>query len=349
MTKNFFVTNKEVEEISQLVKNHGHKDLAERIYCYQDKARGFVSASSISLLNTQILTNAKLQDDLYKLFKDSNNFNLASFYEKQLLNHSWQNDLFTAYTRFIKLGVYYPENDKVIYDSINGQSMSSIKTFWAMVSLVSLVKDDETSLNCFHLILKEKKKGDIPLLDLERVKRSLDKRFKGIDVSTLPQKEYNYLVNLFSSIETSKEKSFFNVSDGHYIKINVDFDLISQENKLSKAKNMDALRAFLVAFERFSKKSQELRDVLSVDEFKQDVANCNMTFYYSDPCKKDMIKSLACDLVDYATSKFETNKLKGYYINSQDSDKFFSSYVMNYVLQHTLKKDEQSKPKKVKI
>jgi hypothetical protein len=349
MTTNFFVTNKDIDNIAELVEKYENQYLAGYIKNRKNEKNGGANISELNtLFNRNLLGNAKLQDELFQFFKQNNKFNLAYYYEMQLNNHSWHGDALAAYTRFIKNGDYFPKNDQVILDAIQKQSISTAKTFWTMVSLAALPKDDSIAAKCFYTVIKEKKKDDIPLLELEKVQKGWDKRFKGIDLSKIASKEEQYFSKLFNKIEVSKQKNFFTTEEGHYLSINIDIDLISQDNKISKNKNEDALRIFFIAFEKYAKKAQNIKDVLSIDDFKHNSTKGILTFYYSDISKRDLIKSLACDLVDYATSK-DGNKLKGANINNQDTDKFFSSYVMNYVLQSTLNKDEKPKVKKPKI
>lgn len=352
MSKEFFLTNNQIVEISEIVKKHDFAFSASRINNDQNEKDGGAEISSLySLFSRDLLSSAKFQDDLFEYIKGLNKFNLAYCYEKKLDSHSWNGDLLLSYTRFIKNGKYYPENEQSIYNSIKGQSSDSNKTFWTMISLSAAAKDDSVAAKCFHLVLKDKKRCAIPLLDLEKIKKNWDKRFNGVDVSIVAPQEYTYLSDLFSNIESSKNKDFFQIKEGHYLSIDINVDLISQSNKMSKNKNEEALRIFFIAFLKYSKKSKELQDVLSINAFTEESSGSKLIFYFSDFSKKNMIKSLVCDLVDYATTKFENNKLKGSSINEQDTEKFFSAFVLNYLLQKSLsdKSNKDLTPKKNKI
>lgn len=307
--------------------------------------------------NNEALRDNYLQDALYDYFKDNINFNLASFYELKILNNSWQADIFLIYVRFMKNKGYYPENDKIIHELIKIQTIDNNKVFWAMFTLASLAKDDNTVVKSFYTILKEKKvhADTLPLLDLEKIKRSWDKRMKGVNVSKFPSKEYKYLCNLFSKIEEGKTKDFFTVNKGNYLDISIDLDLVSQENKLNVNRNLDALTIFFSAFSKHIETNNDTRNVLSLSNFKWEKgvkSTFSLTFFYSDSSKEDTIRKIAGDLMGHALTKFDGTKLRGAEIRLGDienNNKFFSAFILNYNLQNTLQTDKTAKTKKTKI
>lgn len=348
----FTVTADEIKELVELFEKSHEISVAAALEVYIQHAKPTWPLDKMyGLTERRILDNSIIQNKLFQYFKDKKDFSLAEYYESQLINDYWHSDILQAYTGFIKKGIYYPENPQIIYDSLKKQSIGTVKNFWTMITLASLIKENDIATQSFHLVIDKKGQNNITLLDLEKIKKTWDRRFKNVNIETLPKVEYEYLSNFFSKIEHGKKQDLFFTEEGHYVNLVVNRDSLSQSNKLSVSRNTEALRYFFNSFADYVKKSKYAHDVLSITGFKQTVdANGTLTFYYSDYSKKKVIQSLACDLVDYATTKTEKNNLKGM-ARIENPEKFFEPFVMSYVLQATLsaENDNSKKAKRSKL
>ncbi len=304
------------------------------------------------LTNKHILKNKKFLTDLYLYTKDKN-CNIIEYYEDKLKLSYSNGEILLAYNRLVKSKVYQP-SDKTIYDLIQTHNPSNFQIYWGMLFLASLIKDNDLCLKAFYLISDSKvaKLNALSLLDIEKIKRAWDKRFKGVNVETLPKKEYDFLVKLFDNINESKTKAFCSTTNGSYLKILVDIDIISQETRLSKKKNYDALNSFFNEFSTFIVSKEAKDNILSIDDvFVSEDLYSDMSFnviiYYSDSSKTELIKKVIGELVSYAVVKDKDGKLQA--TKDDHNNKFFSSFIMNYNLETSLDKKDEVKVKKEKI
>jgi hypothetical protein len=304
-----------------------------------------------------IIGSAKIQKLTSDYLLDKYSVSLGKLYEKQLNSHSWQDHIFNAYVRLVNSGIYYPDEHNTIYTSIRNQSASSNRTFWNMFTLASCCKDDKTFIDSIALILDKKKTHKtLSSLDLDKIQKFWNKRFKNIDFENISPDSLSIIKPYFELSQSHKERDFFSIEQGNYITLNIDLNVICQHNKISLSKNQDALRLFFNQFSSFITRANQSSDnshLLSISGFNFSIVDSSKTtisFNYSDIQHKNLISSLACDLVDYATSKHDKNTLKGQTINLQsDKDLFFSSFLQNYALQHSLPQKETTSVKKSKL
>lgn len=342
-----------------LYKTEGFTYSSNRIIERRSELKdGFIDIHKVyEFWDRNIIGSAKIQKLTSDYLLDKYNQSLGKIYEQSLSSHSWQDHIFNAYVRLVNSGSYYPDDHKTIYTSINNQSSSNNKTFWNMFTLAACCKDDKVCLDSFALILDKKKTHKtISSLDLDKIQKIWNKRFKNVDVENLSPDSFAIIQPYFELSKSHKERDFFSIEQGNYITLNIDLNVICQHNKFSLSKNQDALRIFFNQFSSFVTRTNQSSDnssLLSISSFSFstiDAVKTAISFNYSDVQQKNLITSLACDLVDYATSKQDKNTLKGQNINLQsDKDLFFSSFIQNYALQHSLPQKDSTVTKKPKI
>jgi hypothetical protein len=191
------------------------------------------------------------------------------------------------------------------------------------------------------------------LLDLEKIQKYWKKRFNGIDIVSIAPDSFNYINPFFTKIETSNPLNFVKFEENHQISLTLDLDLLTQTNKLSLTKHIEAVRIFFNKFNIYLKNSSEPKELLSINSFsKQEGMSFSLFITYSDLNKKEAIKQVISDLVDFAISKDSTNKnLKGLSLPNKDNQEFFNSFILESHLNHSLvrKKQDVSTLRKSKI
>ena len=219
-----------------------------------------------------------------------------------------------------------------------------------MVSLSSYIKDNNEACQSFENIMTVKaKERNLSLLDLEKVKRAWDKRFKNVDISTLNKKSYDAILEVFSKIETSKKKDLYEFNSGEYIEVYLDADLLSQENKLSLPKNVEALNIFFNKFRRYCDKSKTPMDILSINEFEfTSGVISKIRVNFKESTNRKSIQSVIKDLIDFSLIK-DKNHLKGKTFITQDEQKFFDAFILNYSLQEKIPLKTENKKNSFKI
>lgn len=302
-----------------------------------------------------VLNHDNALKDLYEHTKDKS-FNIAHFLEFKIHHSYFTDNAFNGYVRLIKNTDYSLNHSESIYKVIEKQDASTIKIFWNMVTLATYIHDNVFSAKAFHLILSKKRDEmhSFSLLDLEKIKRIWDKRFKGVDTTTLPQSEYDFILQSFNDINVSKTKSFCTTTSGHYLDVFIDINLISQENRLSKGRNNTTLTKMLYSLAAYVGGSKDTYKTLSINKIiirdeDDKTLSFNAVFYYSDLSQQELIKSFVGELIDYAIVKRKDGKLQGESINNHNQEQFFASLIMNHSLENTLDKKEETKLKKNKI
>ena len=354
---NFVVSLAVLEELKTIFEKNKLKFSVQNINEYISKKNNITEYSirNMYLFNDiYVLNSSNTLKDLYEYTKDKK-YNIAHLLEEDINRGFRESSNFTGYLRLVKASGYYPSEPATFYNLIQKQPVSSQKVFWNMCALASYIKDDTICTKAFNLILsiKKNKLSSFTLLELEKIKNLWDKRFKGVDVATLPQDEYKYISELFNQTNEAQHKSFSKANFGHYLNLTIDTDAISQNNKLSVSKNNTALNQFFHKFKKYIKNTESnnelsLTDVIiNLDSLKD--LSFNLIFNYSDISKSELLKSTVDALIDYSLTQGKDDKLQGELLSQDESDKFFTSFIMNHSLQQNLDKKEETKPKKNKI
>lgn len=354
---NFIVSLAELEELKKILEKNELKFSLRNLndYISKNSDKTHYSIRDMYLFDdTNLLNSSKTLKDLYEYTKDKN-YNIAHFLESNINRGYCDPSYFIAYTRLVKATDYYPTKSDKFYDLIQTQPISNQKALWGMFALAPYIKDNNTCTQAFHLLLSKNKIGtnSFTLLDLEKIKKLWDKRFKGVDVTTLPQNEYKHIKDILEQTHEAKQKSFYTATLGHHLNLTIDIDLISQDNKLSISKNNTALNQFFHKFKKYIKDTQSdnelsLTDVvINLDSLKD--LSFNLIFNYSDLSKSELLKSTVDNLINYSLTKDKDEKLQGEQLSSDESNKFFSSFIMNHTLENTLEKKEETKVKKNKM
>ena len=299
----------------------------------------------------QILGEDKLfLNDCHDYFFNKYNQNIAEEYEHKILNNYWTESSLFAYVHLIKEGKYYPINESIIKQVIQKMLCSNNRTFWALVSLAGLVKDPTISAECFSSIITEKSENrNLSLLDLEKFKRSWDKRFKNVDIQKFSPESYVLANKFFDRIEKGKKTDLYSCVEGHFLYVVLEPDIISQHNKLTRNKNSEAISRFFNIFKNYIEKSKTAKDLFSISNFTiVSQVKINLQLEYLDISKKDALKLILNDLIAFALTK-DGNKLKGASEPNYDNMKFFDSFMLNYNLQLTLPNKEGDSKKISKV
>jgi hypothetical protein len=312
------------------------------------------SLDSLSIFtNKYLLNNTDALKDIYEYTKNKS-CNIAHFLENKMITSYSNADTLDGYARLIKNTDHYLNNSENIYKVIVKKTPSTLKNFWSIVTLASCIHDINLSIKAFYLILKEKKSSiySFSLLDLEKIKRAFDKRFKNLNEKDFPKVEYQFILKSFTEIDNSKTKSFCTTTSGSYLDVFIDIDLICQENKFSKNKNNGMLKSL---FNNFAScladkkdKPLSLNKIIVRDEDDRTLS-FHVVFYFEDVLQGELIRLVVGDLIDYAIIKDKDGKLQGESIKNKNSEQFFSSFIMNHAFEKTLDKKEETKIKKNKI
>lgn len=306
------------------------------------------------LYSKEMLQDGLLQNELLAL-GEKNGFSYPKFIESELQKNSWGGEKLIIYTKFIKEKIYYPENDNVILDIIKNNSYENNKKFKSLLTLSSLIKNDDNSCDAFAATMaKRSKYNPLATLDLEKIKRLFDKRFKGKDVTLLPPDSYNSLKDIFNRIEEKASTELIKEDSGYYYKISVDADAISQQQKLTVGKVSDGVRKLLSTFKYFTESDLEIVQKLSISKFSfdfSDLNNLQITLQYTNPDMKETLIPVFKELLVNGLTKGTDKDLKCVDIlNSfDDTDEYYEKYFNSKILDNELSKKDVEKPKKMKI
>lgn len=312
------------------------------------KERNFKDSSEFYM--ESVAENKNLLIDIRDYFQKKYGQDIVKVYEEKCLSTYWNESIFVAYGRFIKDNLYYPQEPETILKIVKDKRCTNSKTLWELVSLSGYIKDNNESCNAFADILTEKAKNrNLSLLDLERIKRSWDKRFKNVDISNLPQNSLEQIQKVFAKIESSKTKNLYEFNSGEYIEVQLDADIISQENKLSVPKNIEAINIFFNRFKRYIDKSKTPSESLSINGFEFASGSISkLRVNFTDSSNKNAIKKVVKDLIDFCLIK-DKNNLKGKTFLPEDEVKFFDAFIMNYALQEKVQLKAENKKNSFKI
>lgn len=331
---NITLNQKNLIELAEIAKSLGFTYLSSRIL-YQSEQIKFneIPIEDLHFLKDKnILSNMSVQKKIISYFIEHKKTNIAEYYEKNLLNNCWDNIVLNTYSRLISNNLYYPENDLNLLKIIKVHKSGSKNCLTCFVNLAQSCKNDEISLEIFSLILTEKINKDISLLELEKIQKIFNKRFKNINIELLSEKNSNIINSIFNTVK-NKSEDLINLEHGFFLKLNLNTDRLSQSNKLSLNKNTDQISYFFNFFKNFSKTDICL-EILSLKEFAFSTGKISkFTFLYEDSSKKNMLYSFACDLIELATKK-ENNF---FLLNINEKNKLLSSLLNNCYLQHSLK------------
>lgn len=305
--------------------------------------------NSAEFYQPTIAENKSVMNKIHKYFMETYNVNIGKYYGDMILTKYWAEPVFTSYYRFIKDGLFVPEDDD-LKKVLLGKKSNNSKIFWNIVTLASLIKDDVKSAQVYAHIFKERQKErSLSLLDLEKVKKSWDKRFKDVDLSNLEPVYWEAIQEAFNKIENGKKKNLYEVRVGNHIEIFLEADILSQENKLSIPKNIEALNIFFNKFKNYltkSKLSQEMFSITSFEIVSQSTTKLRLNF--TDSGKQEIIQKIFKDLIDFSLIK-EKENLKGRTFSTSDEVKFFDAFLLNYSLQEQINQKAVEKKPTMKI
>jgi len=350
---NFTVNNEELDQLSTIFSKHGLKNIVENIEKEKKANSSFYYLERIRIFNNKfVVNNNELLKSLYNYTKDKS-FNIAHFFEQQVLHaHNWS-DEFSGYVRLIKNTDYALRENQKFYSIINKQAPSTQNIFWGLVSLAPLIQNNQICTQAFYLILKDKlpKMSSFGLLEIEKIKRIWDKRFKEVDANTLPSEEYQYITDAFNKAINGKNQSFCTTTSGNYLNITINVDLVSQANKKSKNVNGEALQMFFNCFSSYIKKNPHNANQLSLSSVKAqpDGYDINVMLCYDDMSHTSSIKTVFDDLLNYAITKDNDGNLQANSIKDFQAEKFFSTFIMNHILENSLDKKIETVTKKNKL
>lgn len=337
------ISPQDIENISSILKKQGYDKLYQSFTSHNQMIfldRYGWDIENLPLISERHYIGANFIDDIAQYFKEKHNFNLYKVYEEKLTKHRWQDHLVEGLIKAVKEKKYVLDNNSLIMISQN-YATSSKKTYENFFILITLCADDKTFIKASANVLQKLQSQLSPtLLELEKYKKRWEKRIKDITIEELSVNEdYQTIKRIFSKLDNPKEKQFVKVINGLYHRCEFDIDVLSQQNRLSFNKNQDALRIFFTQFNNYIKSSERGKEILGITDFKFD-QNC-ITFYFIEEKNRTLIESLTADLIDYAMTKEDKNNLKG--ANSiQSVEKFFTPFLMNYSLQKSLIKKENT-------
>lgn len=314
----------------------------------EEKERTFEGSSEFYV--SEVAENKSLMLDIRNYFIKNNNQDIAKIFEEKCISHYWNESIFVAYSRFIKEDIYYPTEPSKILKIIEEKKCTNSKTLWDLVSLSGYIKDDSESSKAFANIFNVKAKDrNLSLLDLEKIKRAWDKRFKNIKEENINPNALKVAKEVFDKIENSKKKNLYEFNTGEYIEVILDADLLSQDNKLSVPKNVESLNIFFNRFTKYVQNSKTPLEMLSITSVEFKSANqSKIRINFNDSKNKNTIQSVLKDLIDFSLVKDKTH-LKGKNFIPDDPIKFFDAFLMNYALQEKISTKEEQKKNSFKL
>lgn len=349
LTKQDFQNVLEISKEHYIGRNLFVNPFSRALKDWDDKKERTFEGSSEFYMDA-VAEHKFLMNDIRAYFLKTYNQDIVKIYEEKCVSHYWNESIFIAYSRFIKDNIYYPQEPNAILKIVQEKKCTNSKTLWDLVSLSSYIKDNNEACQSFENIMTVKaKERNLSLLDLEKVKRAWDKRFKNVDISTLNKTSYDAILEVFSKIETSKKKDLYEFNSGEYIEVYLDADLLSQENKLSLPKNVEALNIFFNKFRRYCDKSTTPMDILSINEFEfTSGVISKIRVNFKESTNRKSIQSVIKDLIDFSLIK-DKNHLKGKTFITQDEQKFFDAFILNYSLQEKIPFKTENKKNSFKI
>ncbi len=312
------------------------------------KERTFEGSSEFYV--SEVAENKYLMLDIRDYFLKNHNQDIAKIFEEKCISHYWNESIFVAYSRFIKEDIYYPTEPSKILKIIEEKKCTNSKALWDLVSLSGYIKDDNESSKAFANIFSVKAKDrNLSLLDLEKIKRAWDKRFKNVQEENINPNALKVAKEVFDKIENSKKKNLYEFNTGEYIEVILDADLLSQDNKLSVPKNVESLNIFFNRFTKYVQNSKTPLEMLSITSVEFKSANqSKIRINFNDSKNKNTIQSVLKDLIDFSLIKDKTH-LKGKTFFPEDPIKFFDAFLMNYALQEKITVKEEQKKNSFKL
>lgn len=294
--------------------------------------------------------NKYLMKSLREYFLEKYQTDIAKIYEDKSSGHYWNPSVFIGYANFVKEGLYYPEAKDKLKKIIKEKGCSSAKDFWLVVSLCGVVKDDfEASQSFAHVVTEKSIHRNLSLLDLEKLQKAWNRRFKNVDVTLLDPVAVEGVKKVFEKINVSKNKDLYEFKSGHYTEVILNADLLSQENKLSIPKNIEALRIFFHHFQEYVKEYKTPYELYSITGFEvTSNMETKLRLNYENLESKDKVTKLFKNLLGFCLLK-EKENLKGKTFDCDDMDKFFDSFLLSISLEDKMPNKEDHKKTKFKL
>lgn len=120
--------------------------------------------------------------------------------------------------------------------------------------------------------------------------------------------------------------------DDYLLKFCIDLELVAKENKFDPFANASALNFSLSYFNQYIKKHTDVDEFFSINHCELSYQlnnNFNVSVYYPDSSKKELIKSTICDLVNYSVKTDDAVILRGEELQIINPEKFFDSFMIN--------------------
>ncbi len=343
------------ENLLEIVVNHAY-DRHPVAESFRKKIRGWLEIKEKNFedfsefFSDNCAENKYLLKDFREYFLEKYQTDIAKVYEEKCVSQYWNDSIFVAYSNFLKEGVYYPEEKNKVKEVIEGSRSSNSKKYWLIVSVCGLVKDHNEASQCFAHVLTEKAKmRNLSLLDLEKVQKAWNRRFKNVDVSLLDPSSVFVVEKVFEKISSSRKKDLYEFNSGHYTEVILNADLLSQENKLSIPKNIEALRVFFHNFKEYVKEAKTPYDMYSITSFEMNSnIETKLRLNYENIESKEKVAKLFKSLLDFCLLK-EKENLKGKTFDCDDMDKFFDSFLLSTSLEDKMPNKEEHKKNKFKL
>lgn len=347
-----------LEHLNRRRPGYGNNDnyIVKEIRTRIEKTKeDYINLTDISwLYSKEALQDGLLQIELYNL-GEKYKTPYPKFIESQLQQNSWGGEKIVTYTKFIKNKEYYPENDTTVLDIIKYNSCENNKIFKTMLTLSALIKNDSISCEAFASTLSKRSKyNPLPLLEVEKIKNLFNKRFKNSKIENLPQEHLNKINETFSRVSENQKNDFINSNSGHFYKISIDVDNLSQKNKLTIGKVTEGISKFIHSISYFIDSKAETVNELSITEFSSNIRSFNknieMIFFYSNPDKKEILIESINELLTLGLEKGSSRDLVFVDILSkyEDEDEYYNTYFRKSILEKELQ-SSSGKSKKMKI
>lgn len=336
--------------------NGGDTYLVKQLKVVMDKSQSDqINIQDVQwIYGKESLQDGHLQNLLYQL-GEKYGTPYPKFLETELMKNSWGGEKLVTYTKFIKNKEYYPSDDKIIADVIKNNSSENNRIFKALITLSSLIKDNNNACDAFSFTMAKKSRfNPLPLLELDKIQTLFNKRFKGVDVNSLPTESYNTMKEIFARIEEKASSDCLSEDEGHFFRVKIDLDSLSQKDKLTIGKVSDGVRRFIYSFSCFVESKSEMVEKFSLYDFQHEnleaTKQTELTFFYKNLEMKDILLNTIRKLLDNGLTKGEDKDITFVDIFSKhdDTDEFYESYFRKELLEKELNQ-KGTASKKMKI